>query len=211
MEKLDLESEPVNISALNQYSYCPRRCALIYLESQFTDNIHTMRGNAEHARVDRVAHVTSTDGARIEYALPVWSDKLGLIGKCDVVEFWPDGAIYPVEYKHGPNKRRENDDLHLAAQTLCLEEMFDRPIAKGAIFHSASRRRREISVDQRLRDQVEDTVKQIRIMLASAVLPPPVNDHRCGECSMNQTCQPKVLADSSRLNALRASLFEPED
>ena len=55
MEKLDLESEPVNISALNQYSYCSRRCALIYLESQFTDNIHTMRGNAIPARGNRAS------------------------------------------------------------------------------------------------------------------------------------------------------------
>ena len=209
MAKLEQESEPVNISALNQYSYCPRRCALIYLESQFTDNVHTMRGNAEHARVDRVAHVTTTDGARIEYALPVWSDRLGLIGKCDVVEFWPDGAIYPVEYKHGPNKRRENDDLQLAAQALCLEEMFGRSIGKGAIFHAASRRRREVEVDQRLRNLVEEIVRQIRTLLASSVLPPPVNDNRCGQCSMNQTCQPKALADSDRLHALRTSLFDP--
>ena len=115
MDKANQEPEAVNVSALNQYSYCPRRCALIYLENQFTDNVHTMRGNAEHARVDRVAHVTTKDAARIEYALPVWSDALGLIGKCDVVEFWPDGTMYPVEYKHGPNKRRENDDLQLAA------------------------------------------------------------------------------------------------
>jgi len=35
--------DPVNLSALNQYAYCPRRCGLIYLESEFSDNIHTSR------------------------------------------------------------------------------------------------------------------------------------------------------------------------
>ena len=74
----------------------------------------------------------SKDGARVEYALPIWSERLGLIGKCDVVEFWPDGTIYPVEYKHGPRKQRENDDLQLAAQTVCLSEMFKVPVARGA-------------------------------------------------------------------------------
>lgn len=38
-------------------------------------------------------------GLRVERALPVWSDRLGLIGKADVVEFEPDGTAYPVEYK----------------------------------------------------------------------------------------------------------------
>ena len=75
----DIEAIPV--SALNQYAYCPRRCGLIHQEGKFTDNIHTARGNAEHERVDRVAHETLRSGARVEYALPVWSDRLGLIGK----------------------------------------------------------------------------------------------------------------------------------
>jgi CRISPR-associated exonuclease Cas4 len=38
---MDAEQEPLNVSALNQYAYCPRRCGLIYLEGEFTDNIHT--------------------------------------------------------------------------------------------------------------------------------------------------------------------------
>lgn len=71
-----------------------------------------------HARVDRIAHATTKRGARVEYALPIWSDRIGLIGKCDVVEFWSDGVIYPVEYKHGPRRQHDNDDLQIAAQAL---------------------------------------------------------------------------------------------
>jgi CRISPR-associated exonuclease Cas4 len=79
--------DPIHLSALNHWDYCPHRCGLIYMEGEFTDNIHTSRGNAEHERVDRAMYVTGKAGARVEYALPVWSDLLGLIGKCDVVEF----------------------------------------------------------------------------------------------------------------------------
>ena len=93
------DPDPVPLSALNHWVYCPRRCGLIHQEGEFADNIHTARGNTEHERVDRVSYETLHSGARAEYALPVWSDWLGLIGKCDVVEFWPDGEIYPVEYK----------------------------------------------------------------------------------------------------------------
>ncbi len=72
------------------------------------------RGNAAHERVDDPGFETF-EGVRAERALPVWSERLGLIGKCDVVEFWKDGNIYPVEYKHGVRKKHLNDDLQLVA------------------------------------------------------------------------------------------------
>ena len=200
--------EPVNVSALNQYAYCRRRCALIYLENEFADNRHTASGNAEHARVDRVAHAPSREGARVEYALPIWSEHLGLIGKGDVVEFWPDGTIYPVEYKHGAKKQHDNDDLQLAAQALCLEEMFGRPILQGAIFHARSKRRREVMFTSQLRAATEQTVASIRQMLMAQTMPPPlINDTRCRECSLLDLCQPQALGNLKRLR--REDLFDP--
>jgi CRISPR-associated exonuclease Cas4 len=200
--------EPVNVSALNQYAYCRRRCALIYLENEFADNRHTASGNAEHARVDRVAHASNREGARVEYALPIWSERLGLIGKGDVVEFWPDGTIYPVEYKHGAKKQHDNDDLQLAAQALCLEEMFGRPILRGAIFHARSKRRREVMFTSQLRAATEQTVASIRQMLMAQTMPPPlINDTRCRECSLIDLCQPQALGNLKRLR--REDLFDP--
>jgi CRISPR-associated exonuclease Cas4 len=199
--------EPINVSALNQYTYCPRRCGLIYLEREFSDNIHTSRGNAEHERVDQSGWITTHEGARAEYALPVWSERLGLIGKCDVVEFWPDGNIYPVEYKHGTRKQRLNDDLQLVAQAMCLEEMTGKVITHGAIYHHGSRRRREVAITQELRDKVEETVNTIRAMMDSGKLPPPANDARCDECSLKEICQPEALAERHRLKSLREELF----
>jgi CRISPR-associated exonuclease Cas4 len=164
---MDVSLDPINVSALNQYAYCPRRCGLIYLEGEFANNLHTQRGNAEHERVDRASHATARDGARIEYALPIWSDRLGLIGKCDVVEFWPDGTVYPVEYKHGPRRAWLNDDIQLAAQALCLEEMLQVKIERAAIFHAGSNRRREVQITAALRNEVEGAVTAIRGMLAA--------------------------------------------
>jgi CRISPR-associated exonuclease Cas4 len=201
--------EPINVSALNQYSYCPRRCALIYLESEFADNRHTASGNAEHARVDRAAHATSREGARVEYALPIWSERLGLIGKGDVVEFWPDGTLYPVEYKHGAKKQHDNDDLQLAAQALCLEEMFGRPILQGAIYHAKSKRRRAVRFTAELRAAAEQTVASIRQMLVTQAMPPPlINDTRCRECSLLDLCQPQALGNLKMFH--REDLFDPD-
>ena len=58
-----------------------------------------MRGRLLHENVDR-AHYETREGVRVEYAMPLWSDRLGLIGKGDAVEF--HGAVpYPVEHKQG--------------------------------------------------------------------------------------------------------------
>jgi len=198
------------LSALQHWSYCPRQCALIHLEQAFDENVHTMRGNAVHERVDTAGFETF-EGVRSERALPVWSDRLGLVCKCDVVEFHPDGRIYPVEYKHGKMREKNHDDIQLAAQAMCLEEMFGKPVTQGAIYHHTSRRRREVAITPELRWQVEEIVAAIRAMLASGKLPPPANDARCKECSLNEICQPQAMAASSSHTILEQSLFEPED
>lgn len=199
----------IMISALQHFSYCPRQCALIHLEQQFSSNVHTARGDAVHAHVDEPGWVAQP-GARVERALPIWSDRLGLTGRCDAVEFRHDGSIYPVETKHGPRKAKVHDDLQLAAQALCLEEMTGKSIPRGAIYHHSSRRRREVVITDALRRQVEEVTGAVRVLLASGRLPPPVNDARCKECSLKDICQPEALMAKPTQRILRSTLFVPD-
>ncbi|HNJ38788.1 MAG TPA: CRISPR-associated protein Cas4, partial [Nitrosomonas sp.] len=143
-----------------------------------------------------------------EKALPIWSERLGLIGKCDIVEFYSNGRIYPVEYKHGKKRAKAHDDIQLAAQAICLEEMTGKTVTHGAIYHHSSRRRREVVINELLRQQVEETVQAVRALLVSGKLPPPVNDVRCKECSLKEICQPEVLADKARVLDAQIHLFE---
>ena len=207
------DPNPIPLSALQHWAYCPRQCGLIHLEQAFDDNLHTQRGQAVHALVDQPG-MELRKGLRIERALPVWHDTLGLIGKADVVEFEPDGTPYPVEYKHGSRHKAADiaacDDLQLAAQALCLEAMTGRSVRMGAIYYASSRRRREVNITPVLRDQVADTVRAIRQMQATATLPPPTTDvRRCKGCSLRDRCQPEALV---RLHASGAlpSLFDPD-
>lgn len=209
MTDADAGWELIPVSALNQYVYCPRRCALIHMEQTFAENVHTLRGNALHENADEVAS-SSEGGVHVERALPLYSDKLGLVGKADVVEFHTGDVPYPVEYKQGRKKQYSNDDLQLAAQAVCLEEMTGKPVRLGAIYHHSSRRRREVEITDALRQQVADTTAAVRALLRSGALPPPVNDKRCDQCSLKEICQPDALADSGRLGRLRGSLYEPD-
>lgn len=199
----------IMISAIQHYSYCPRQCALIHVEQQFSSNVHTARGDAVHARVDEPGWETQP-GARVERALPIWSDRLGLTGRCDAVEFRHDGSIYPMETKHGPRKAKVHDDLQLAAQAICLEEMTGKPVPRGAIYHHTSRRRREVVITDALRHQVEEITVAVRALLASGRLPPPANDARCKECSLKDICQPEALMAKSAQISMRSSLFVPD-
>lgn len=199
------DDDPIMISALEHWSYCPRQCALIHLEQTFDENLYTLRGQAVHKRVDE-PESEIVDGVRVERAVPLWSKRLGLVGKADVVEFHGE-VPYPVEYKHGPRREHEHDDLQLCAQAICLEEMTGKPVPRGAIYHHSSRRRREVLMTPALRDRVAEVVTQIRAMLDSKRLPPPVHDARCRHCSLSEACMPSVIGEQQRAATLVRNLF----
>lgn len=197
--------DPIPLSALQHWSYCPRQCALIHLEQAFDENLHTSRGRAVHALVDEPG-LEQLGRRRIERAMPLWSERLGLIGKADVVEFAADGTPYPVEYKHGYRRQRRHDELQLVAQALCLEEMTGKPVPVGAIYHHSSRRRREVRIDDTLRAEVIAAAEAVRAMLRAGKLPAPANDARCRECSLIERCQPGPVAGQARYAALLEDL-----
>ncbi len=207
--------DPVPLSALQHWHYCPRQCGLIHLEQVFDENVHTLRGQAVHARVDKPG-VETAKGVRVERALPVWHDALGLVGKADVVEFLPGGVPYPVEYKHGSRHKAADiaacDDLQLAGQALCLESMMACAVGEGAIYYATSKRRRVVPIAASLRAAVEHAAQSIRAMLASGQLPAalPLADQprKCKACSLKERCQPE--AASAHIRAARAALFNPE-
>lgn len=201
------EPDFIPLSALQHWCYCPRQCALIHIEQVFADNLHTLRGQAVHHQVDQHG-VETRAGLRVERALSVWNDRLGLIGKCDVVEFEADGTPHPVEYKVGSRAKAAwiaaCDDLQLAAQALCLEEMTGRSVTVGALYYAKSKRRAEVRIDTDLRRRVEVVTSAVRKLLDAAVLPAPAFDKRCDKCSLNEICQPSVHPDLS-------GLFDCED
>jgi CRISPR-associated exonuclease Cas4 len=210
----DLADNPVQIAALQHWRYCPRQCALIHIEQAFAENLYTLRGQAVHARVDQPGFETRA-GVRTERALPIWSERLGLIGKADVVEFEPDGTPHPIEYKHGPRRKSPRiaacDDIQLAAQAMCLEEMTGKSVAEGALFYASSKRRRVVPITPELRSNVKQAIQEVRALLAAGKLPPPVNDERCRACSLIELCQPEALTARAAQAEQRRQLFETED
>jgi CRISPR-associated exonuclease Cas4 len=206
-------TDPIPLSALQHWAYCPRQCALIHQEQAFAEIVHTLRAQAVHKTVDTPGFEVRS-GYRVERALPIWNDALGLIGKADVVEFQADGHAYPVEYKHGSRHKAPAiavcDDVQLAAQAMCLEAMTNKPITEGAIFYAKSKKRRVVPISATLRETVKATSEAVRKMLSDATMPPPVADFHCKECSMIDICQPFAQTALAQRADLHEALFDPE-
>ena len=201
------EREALPLSLLNDFLYCNRRAALKIVEGWRSANQHTNRGDIVHEHAD-LAGYEVVKGVTLLRALPVWSDRLGLNGRCDIVEQRPDGSLFPVEFKLGKRRQWENDDVQLCAQALCLEEMLGVSIPRGAIFHADSKRRREVEFTAELRTKTEFVAAQLHELLNTGHVPPAVFKPACEECSLFSICLPKATGIESRAARLNQALFQ---
>lgn len=186
------------ISALQHLLYCERQCALIHVEREWKENYFTATGRVLHERAHEGPD-ESRPGVRITRGLPVRSERLGLSGQCDVVEFHEDGSVVVVEYKRGKPKSHRADEVQLCAQALCLEETLGKAIPAGFLFYGQSKRRMDIAFDASLRSITEKAAQRLHEMIASSELPPAVYDRKkCGACSLIEPCQPRIAGSASR-------------
>ena len=189
--------DPVQLSALQHFAFCPRQCALIHVEQVWAENAQTTKGKQNHERVHGGENEQRGEIKTLR-TLPLVSRQHGLSGVADVVELLPDGSPRPVEYKSGKAKPRLADEVQLCAQALCLEEMFNVTIPEGFIYHVASRKRREVPFTPALRQAVLDARDSVRELLRTRVLPAPAADERCQFCSLYDECEPFAPRDFPR-------------
>ena len=256
--------EALPLSLLNDLLFCPRRAALKAVEGWRGANEHTARGDIAHEHADLPGYEVAK-GVTVLRALPVWSERLGLSGKCDVVEVQslkpadrsaecgvtseecrdpksrvrgpksedqsekPEvesghpsvgacASLAPVEYKKGRRRAFENDDAQLCAQALCLEEMFRVRVERGAVFHAASKRRREVEFTAALRKLTEEAIAELHrlvdgfqmsdLRFQMPALPPAVFKPACEECSLYEICLPQLTGAAGGVARAARQLFE---
>ncbi len=210
IQSFDSGGRTIPLSSINQYLYCPRRAALIHVEGTFSDNVHTVVGSQLHDQAD-VSGYETVKGVTLLRALPVWSDRLRLSGKCDIVERHPDGSLVPVEFKKGKRRKFDNDDAQLCAQALCLEEMFGRDIPRGAIFHAKSKRRREVEFTEDLRRLTEQAIAAMHRIIEEDAVPQAVHKPQCSECSLFDHCLPEITSVPPTLARAYRAVFDTTD
>ena len=199
--------EPLPLSLLNDFLFCPRRAALKAVDGCWGQNAHTVKGDLAHEHADLPGYEVAK-GVKLLRALPVFSERLELSGKCDIVEQNGDGTLCPVEYKKGPRRKFINDDAQLCAQALCLEEMFGRAVPRGAVFHATSKRRRDVEFTPQLRKTTEEAIATLHVLVKEETVPRAVFKPACEECSLYEICLPKLTSRPRGLAQAAMRLFQ---
>lgn len=201
------EDSLLALSGIQHFAFCPRQWALIHIEGQWQENISTAEGRNLHEKVHSRIVTEARGDVLITRSLPLVSYHLGLYGVADVVEFLrvPDdqeGVVLPgrtgfwlpcpVEYKRGKPKNDDRDKVQLCAQGICLEEMLGVSVQVGSLFYGQMRRRTQVNFDPGLRKRVETLAAQMHETYQEGVTPEAPKGIRCGLCSLEEVCLPKL-------------------
>ena len=216
------EDDYLMISGIQHFKFCRRQWALIHVEQQWAENVHTVIGELMHKKVHDPYLTEKRKDTILVRALPVSSRTMGVSGECDLVEFHKceDGIrlhghrgtylIYPVEYKKGKAKSTDADRLQLAAQAMCLEEMFSAKIEKAALFYGETRRREDVIITGELRQQVKNMAEEMHRYYERRYTPRVRTGKKCNSCSLKEICMPKLEKISSVKAYLNEALGESE-
>lgn len=196
-----MPTEPIYLSRLQHYLYCPRQFALIELEAVWSENRFTAEGQVLHQRVNQPDQ-QKRGAIRVVQALRLSSEELGIEGVADVVEFHKqdDGREqpFPIEYKRGKPKTHHADEVQLCAQALCLEEMLGQHVPEGALFYGETRRRQAVVFDDELRNLTLQTIAACRDIVSSGQTPKAIYEaKKCRGCSLIESCHPTQFTRSA--------------
>jgi CRISPR-associated exonuclease Cas4 len=220
------EDDFLPISALQHLVFCPRQCALIHLERIWDENKLTAEGRVMHEKVHD-SDSEFREGIYIAKSVRLHSYRLGLSGQADVVEFHriPKECLegislkgingkwqaFPVEYKRGKPKKDHCDIVQLCAQAICLEEMLDIKIPKGALFYGRPRRRQEVIFDENLRRETEDYATRLHMLIADGKTPSAHYESKCKKCSLYEICMPKIAGIKKNIGLYLANAKVDEE
>lgn len=198
------EEDYLMLSGIQHFAFCRRQWTLIHIEQQWQDNYRTTAGELFHKRVHNEYLMEKRGNIIIARGLRIASATLGMSGQCDVVEFHQnyegislqgyDGhwIVYPIEYKRGNHKEGEEDEIQLCAQAICLEEMLETKIDKGAIYYGENRRHEEIFFSDELRTRVYELAEEMHQLFCKGYTPKSKTKKKCMSCSLKNLCLPKM-------------------
>ena len=217
------EDEMLMLSGIQHYMFCPRQWALIHIEQQWEDNKLTVEGQLLHKNVDNPFYRQKNGDVITLRSVHIASKELGLYGITDAIELKPTDNLqnaitynrykgywspFPVEYKRGHSKPDERDEVQLAAQAICLEEMYGINILFGAIYYNEVRHREEIEITPTLRETTKECAYQMHHIFHSGTMPKAIKTKNCKNCSLKDVCIPELEECTKVKNYLTTNLYE---
>lgn len=177
-----MKQELINVSDLNQFSYCARRYWYLHFFDTQGDNYERAEGTSLHDS-------NSKRGGWID-ELYLEDEDLGLKGKLDVLEL--RGDPIPIERKRAESGEYYwSDELQLTGYCLLLESYLGEPVQEGAIYLYETDQRMHIQITDEHREAVREMIEAMRSMSPDDVPPITENPNKCDGCSVQSYCMPK--------------------
>jgi len=181
-----MTEELVNVSDLNQYTYCPRRYWYLNFYDTQGRNYERVEGKTKHENQSSRGNWLSE--------LYLESQTLGIKGKVDVLDL-EDDKVVPVERKRAESgEYYGSDEIQLAAYCMLLEDHLDEPVQEGAIYLYETDQRHAIRITEEHRRTVEEIISRIEQMTVDAIPPFTDNPNKCEACSARAYCMPEETA-----------------
>ena len=175
-----METELLPVRMINEATYCRRLFWLEHVTKQFAESHDTRDGTRIHARVDKrsgrlAEHEDGVDEApAVASSVTLSSEKLGIIGKIDLVES-VRGCAIPVDYKRGRAPHLEKGAWEPERVQLCLQGLLLREAgyacSEGVLYFAESRRRVTITFDDDLINRALGAIADARAIVSSMAIP----------------------------------------
>ena len=181
-----MTSELINVSDLNQYSYCPRRYWYLHFYDTQGKNYERIEGKTKHEN-------QSTQGNWLN-ELYLESEAIGLKGKIDILDL-EDDRVVPVERKRAESgDYYKSDEIQLAGYCMLLEDHLNESVREGAIYLYETDQRMHIPITADQREAVREQIEAIQSMSAENIPPFTDNPKKCEACSAREYCMPEETA-----------------
>lgn len=229
------DERDLTLDMIHQYTFCPRRFHLMYVDGRWDDNAHTVEGRHVHRRVDRIDSVLpglgdpdddepakppadGDDPPEVSRSVSLSSAELGLVAKLDLVatDAHPDDGgtpeAVPVETKKARvpptiERTHETHRVQLMAQGLLLREHGYRS-EYGVVYFAGSRQRVDVPFTPQLESMTQAIITRTREAAGRQDIPLPlVKSPKCHGCSLNAICLPDETTTLSTM--ADAGLVEP--
>ena len=185
MAESSFRDELVQVSALNEYVYCPRRFYYQRYQDQIGTPYELVDGRSKHE------HQANRGGWITERYFR--SDQLGMHGKIDLIE--EDDVLTPVERKRAESgEYYPSDEVQLAGYCMLLEDAIGESVNLGYIYLYSTDTRHAIRISKKHRRTVREIISRIETMTVDSIPPFTDNPSKCEACSAREYCMPEETA-----------------
>lgn len=98
--------------------------------------------------------------------------------------------------------------MQLAAQVLCLEEMYGIHIPYGALYYDEVKHREMVAVSDALRATTMRCANEMHRIFTSGDIPKATKKPHCKNCSLKDICLPEMSDCDQVVTYLSRSLYE---